>query len=149
MADSETIRLKGASCTATLDTEAQTLTFEHWGFGALAEQKALSPVVVPLGAISSVEFKKGRFSSWFYVVLRGQPPWLHGVSKDPRGLTCADDPTPFAERVQAAVAGAEPIGPDEWEPPEAPDVPEPKPSWRSRLAKGAATAVINGFFNSR
>jgi hypothetical protein len=102
-------------------------------------------VVVPLGAISSVEFKKGRFSSWFYVALRGQQPWLH--SKDPHGLTCGDDPTPFAEQVRAAVAAADPAGPDEWEPPEAPDVPAALPSWRSRLAKGAAGAIVNGLFN--
>ncbi len=142
-------RLKGASCTATLDTDAKTLTFEHWGFGSSDEQKALSPVVVPLGAISSVEYKKGTFGSWVYVSLRGQQPWLHGVRRDPHGLTCGDDPTPFAKAVQAAVAGVEPLGAEDWEPPEAPEIPATPPSWRSRFAKAAAGAVVTGFFNSR
>jgi hypothetical protein len=149
MADNDPLRFKGASCTATLDLTAQTLTFEHSGFGAFAEQKALSPVVVPLGAISTVEFKRGRFSSWFYVTLRDQPPWLHGVSKDPHGLTCGVDPTPFAEAVQTAVGSVAPLEQGEWEPAEAPEVEDAPPSWRGRFAKSAASAVITGFFNTR
>ena len=149
MADNDPLRLEGASCTATLDLTAQTLTFEHRGFGAFAEQKALSPVVVPLGAISAVEFTRGRFTSWFYVALRDQPPWLHGVAKNPHGLTCGVDPTPFAEAVKAAAGSVTPLEPGAWEPAEAPDQPDVPPSWRSRVAKSAAGAVITGFFNTR
>jgi hypothetical protein len=149
MAEKDPNRLKGSSCTATLDLEAKTLTFEHWGFGSSAELKSLSPVVVPLGAIRSLEFEKRWYGSWLYVALRGQQPWLHGVRLDPHGLTCGDDPTPFAEAVRAAVASVEPFGDDEWEPPEAPETPEGPPSWRRRFAKGAAVAVVNGFFNTR
>src|ERR1700712_2469746 len=67
MAEKDPNRLKGSSCTATLDLEAKTLTFEHWGFGSSAELKSLSPVVVPLGAIRSVEFEKRWYGSWLYV----------------------------------------------------------------------------------
>jgi hypothetical protein len=149
MAEKDPNRLKGASCTATLDVDAKTLTFEHWGFGSSAEQKSLSPAVVPLGAISSVEFEKRWYGSWLYVALRGQQPWLHGVRTNPHGLTCGDDPTPFAEALRAAVSSVEPLGEDEWEPAEAPETPEAPPSWRRRFAKGAAVAVVNGFFNTR
>jgi hypothetical protein len=149
MAEKDPNRLKGASCTATLDVGAKTLTFEHRGFGSSAEQKSLSPVVVPLGAIGSVEFEKRWYGSWLYVALRGQQPRLHGVRTDPHGLTCGDDPTPFVEGVRAAVASVEPLAEDEWEPTEAPETPEAPPSWRHRFAKGAAAAVVNGFFNTR
>ena len=62
MAEPDPDRLDGASCTATLDEAAQTLTFEHRGWGASAEQKARSALVVPLGAIGSVEYERARLA---------------------------------------------------------------------------------------
>lgn len=109
MADSEPDRFEGASCTATLDTVAQTLTFEHRGWGATKEQKLLSPLVVPLGAIGAVEFEQHWFNGYFRIVRRGQQPWLHSVHADPHALTCAEDPTAFALRVRAAAAAAKPM----------------------------------------
>jgi hypothetical protein len=147
MAEPDPDVLEGASCTATLDEVAQTLTFEHRGWGASHEQKARSPLVVPLGAIGSVEYERKRFNSWFRVLPRGHEEWLDSMHSDPHALTCGVDPTEFAERVKAAVSKAAPadyayLDDDE--------LPPPAPSgWRARLAKGAARAVVDGFFNTR
>ena len=45
-------RLDGGSSSASLDHRAQTLTFVHHGSVSTDQQKALSPVVVPLGPVS-------------------------------------------------------------------------------------------------
>lgn len=82
----------------------QTLTFEHRGWGATHEQKARSPLVVPLGAIGSVEYERRRFNSWFRVVPRGHDAWDESAHSNPHGLTCGVDPTEFAERVKSAVS---------------------------------------------
>jgi hypothetical protein len=149
MAEPDPNRLEGASCVVTLDTAEGTLTFVHSGFTAFAEQKALSPVVVPLGAIKSVHYERKRFTGSFFVTLRGQQPWLHGVARDPHGVICGDDATEFAEAVKAAVASVTPLGDDDYEPPEVPEVPDTPPSRRSRFAKAAAGALVTGFFNTR
>ena len=81
-------RLEGSSGSVTLDVVAQTLTFEHFGSVASDEQKALSPVVLPLGAIAAVEFTPGRSTNWFWVQPRGQKPWKKGVWCDPHGVVC-------------------------------------------------------------
>jgi hypothetical protein len=147
MAEADPNVLDGASCTATLDEAAQTLTFEHRGWGASHEQKARSPLVVPLGAIGAVEYERKRINSWFRVVPRGHDAWDEGAHSNPHGLTCGVDPTAFAERVKAAVSNAAPtvyayLDDDELPPP-------PPSGWRARLAKGAAKAVVDGFFNTR
>src|SRR3954471_10424403 len=87
MAEADPDVLDGASCTATLDEAAQTLTFEHRGWGATYEQKARSPLVVPLGAIGSVEYERKRFSSWFRVVPRGHDAWNESAHLNPRPPT--------------------------------------------------------------
>jgi hypothetical protein len=138
--------LDGASCTATLDEAAQTLTFVHRGFGASYEQKARSPLVVPLGAIGSVECERRGFNSWFRVVPRGHDAWGESAHS-PHGLTCGVDPTEFAERVTAAVSKA---APTDYAYLDDDELPTPAPSgWRARLAKGAPRAVVDGFFNTR
>src|SRR6478735_8181542 len=104
MAEPDPDVLDGASCTATLDEDAETLTFEHRGWGATYEQKARSPLVVPLGAIGSVEYERKHFSSWFRVVPRGHDAWVESAHVNPHGLTCSVDPTEFADRVKAAVS---------------------------------------------
>ncbi|CAN5756990.1 hypothetical protein BH10ACT9_BH10ACT9_01860 [soil metagenome] len=153
MADSDADRFEGASCTATLDTVAQTLTFEHRGWGASREQKALSPLVVPLGAIGAVEYRKHWVNGYFRIVRRGQQPWLHSIHSDPHALTCAEDPTEFAERVRDAVAAVEPLTEDQVEDGlpdfEAAEEIAAKPTTGGRVAGGIGRALINGFFNSR
>jgi hypothetical protein len=148
VAEPDPDRLDGASCAATLDAAAGTLTFDHRGWGATAEQKARSPVVVPLGAIAAVEYKRGRFSGWFRVMPRGVPHRNRGAATDPHGLVCAADPTEFAERVKAAMATAPPA---EYAFLDEDDLPAPTTAsrWRSRLIKGTARALVDGFFNTR
>ncbi len=138
--------LDGASCTATLDEAAETLTFEHRGWGATYEQKARS-LVVPLDAIGSVEYERKHFSSWFRVVPCGHDAWVESAHVNPHGLTCSVDPTELAERVKAAVSKAAPADYAYLEDDELP--PPPPSGWRARLAKGAARAVVDGFFNIR
>jgi hypothetical protein len=58
MADDDPNRLKGSSCTASLDYGARTLTFEHRGMFRPKPQKA-SPVIVPFDEITSVEYDWG------------------------------------------------------------------------------------------
>jgi hypothetical protein len=144
--ESDPNHLDGASCTATLDTAAQTLTFVHTGWGATAEQKARSPVVIPLGAIESVEYERKRFLSWFRVLPIGVFPWEPGPATDPHGMVCSADPTDFAERVRSAVRSAKPATYDFVD---EDDLPPPKRTWRGRFARGAARAVVDGFFTAR
>lgn len=47
-----------------LDHEMQTLTFEHHGYVATDRQKAMSPLVIPLGAIETVECRLGHSTNW-------------------------------------------------------------------------------------
>lgn len=136
-------RLEGMSSSATLDHRAQTLTFEHYGSISTAQQKAMSPLVIPLGAIAAVECRPGRSTNWFWVVRRGHEAWRKGVSSDPCGVVCAVDPSAFAERVRAAAVRALPVdGHDSTES----DAPG---GWRGRFAKGLGRAVVDGFFNTR
>ncbi len=83
MADDDPNRLKGISCTATLDYAAQTLTFEHRGMFRSKAQKA-SPVIVPFDEIASVEHE----GKWLRITRRGHEPWEGGVASDPHGLNC-------------------------------------------------------------
>ena len=139
-------RLEGLSSSATLDHGAQTLTFLHHGSVATDRQKAMSPVVVPLGSIAAVECRPGRSTNWFWVVLRGRSPWQDGVWSDPCGVVCGMDPTDFAERVRLAVNRATPVSG------EAIGLSDPAPStsgWRGRFVRGLGRAVVDGFFNTR
>jgi hypothetical protein len=138
------IRLDGASSSAVLDRDAQTLTFEHRGSLVTHGQKALSPLVIPLGAIESVECKRGRSTHWFWVVLRGREPWRDGTWSDPCGVVSSEDPLGFVELVRAAVAEATPADDVVVEVPSA-----PARSWRSRLVRGGLRAVVDGMFGSR
>lgn len=153
MAETDPDRFEGASCTASLEAEAQTLTFEHRGFGASAQQKALSPLVVPLGAIDEVEWHWGRFTGWFRIVLRGQNPWSGSKHSDPHGLTCGEDPAIFAQRVRDAVALATPLDLEQVdrEAELVDDAADAKaaPTVAGRFAKGFGKALIDGFFNTR
>jgi hypothetical protein len=49
---------EGMNCLAVLDTEAGTLTLTHSGMTTPKHKKDASPWVIPLGAISEVEFKE-------------------------------------------------------------------------------------------
>ena len=69
------------------------------------------------------------------------------IHSDPHALTCGVDPTEFAERVRAAVRNAAPA--DYAIPTMMNCLRLPLSGWRARLAKGAARAVVDGFFNSR
>jgi hypothetical protein len=131
------------SSSASLDHRAQTLTFEHHGSICTAQQKAVSPLVIPLGAIAVVECRPGRSTNWFWVVRRGHEPWRKGVSSDPCGVVCGVDPTAFAERVRAAAGRVVPVEHDDA------TAPEASRGWRARLGKGFGRAVVDGFFNSR
>jgi hypothetical protein len=140
-------RLEGPSSSVRLDHQAQTLVFEHGGSVATDEQKAASPVAVPLGAIASVECRPGRSTNWFWVVRRGHTPWRKGVWTDPCGVVSTTDPTAFAERVRSALATATPTQDDA--PSEADVAARQGSGWRGRLAKGVGRAVVDGFFNTR
>jgi hypothetical protein len=140
-------RLEGASSSAALDHRAQTLTFVHHGSVCSAEQKALSPLVVPLGMITAVDGKPGRSTNWFWVVRRGHRPWTKGVWSDPCGVVCGVDPSDFAERVRSAMMRATPVSGDDST--DSDGVPEAGSGWRGRLAKGIGRAVVDGFFNTR
>ena len=140
-------RLTGSFCTVTLDPDARTLTFEHRGRLLTDEQKATPTVVLPLAVISNVRFKKGRFSHWLRVELRGAPPKTGGASVDLHGLACDSDPTAFAERVRAAVAVAAPMYADEL--PEPQELEPTPPGWGSRVGKFVGRAVVDGLFNTR
>lgn len=133
--------LEGATSTATLDTAGWTLTFDHHGSVATDEQKALSPLVIPLGAIEAVECRPGHSTNWFWVVQRGDKPWRKGVWCDPRGVVSTVDPTEFAESVRAAVALASPADAVEVDGVSAPR----NRGWAGKFAR----AVVDGFFNSR
>lgn len=140
----DTLCLEGTSSRATLDRSAQTLTFEHHGSITTEQQKSLSPLVIPLGAIASVECRRGRSTNWFWVVRRGHTPWRDGVGTDPCGVVSVIDPLEFVEQVKAAVSETVPIdGPAEK------DAPAPTAGRVGRLAKGLGRAVVDGFFNSR
>lgn len=136
------IRLEGASSSATLDRRAQTLTFEHHGAVTTDEQKALSPLVIPLGAVAAVECQRGRSTNWFWVVRRGHEPWRKGVGTDPCGVVSVADPLQFVEQVRAAVSQATPVD----DPVESPVQPGGR---LGRFAKGFGRAVVDGFFNTR
>ena len=133
-------RLEGASSSATLDRGAQTLVFEHFGSVTTAEQKSLSPLVIPLGEIASVEIRCGRSTNWFWVVRRGHQAPRGGAPSDPCGVVSGADPSDFAERVRAAVARVAPV-----EAPELAPVPKKTSGWGAKLARG----VVDGFFNTR
>lgn len=137
-------RLDGASSSVILDHREQTLVFEHRGSVCTDEQKAVSPLVIPLGSIASVECMRGRSTNWFWVVRRGHQPWRDGVWCDPCGVVSGADPLEFTERVKAAVARAVPVtdAPAEDSPPE-------PGGWRTKLARGIGRAVVDGFFNTR
>ena len=136
--------LEGTSSRATLDPRAQTLTFEHFGSITTDQQKALSPLVIPLGAIAAVECQRGRSTNWFWVVRRGHPPWRKGVGTDPCGVVSVIDPLEFVEQVRTAVSRALPVdGPAE------PDALVQAPSRAVGLAKRFGRAVVDGFFNTR
>jgi hypothetical protein len=105
------------------------------------------PAGRPLGAIGWVEYERKRSSSWFRVVLRGHDAWDEGAHLNPHCLTCSVDPTEFAERVKAAVSKTAHADYAYLEDDELP--PPPPSGWRARLAKGAARAVVDGFFNTR
>lgn len=143
MADDVFDRLEDSSGRVILDVVARTLTFERYGSVATEEQKALSPLVIPLGSIAKVECRPGRSTNWFWVVPRGIEPWRGGVWSDPRGLVCGVDPTDFADRVRFAVAGATPVDAE-------PAVAEiPRTSRRGRFAASLGRALVDGFFNTR
>ncbi len=146
MAD-ELDQLDGTSGSVRLDHRAQTLVFEHWGSVATDEQRAASPVVIPLGAIGAVEHRRGRSTNWFWVVRRGHKPWRKGVWSDPCGMVSTADPADFAERVRVAVASATPA-PDE-APVDADVARARRRGWRGKFAKGVGRAVVDGFFNTR
>ena len=82
------------------------------------------------------------------MVPRGQDEWESGAATDPHGLTCGVDPTEFAEGVRSAVALA---APTDYVDHSDDDLPEsaPRSSRRSRFAKGAVRALVDGFFNTR
>ena len=143
--DDDLDRLDGSSSSVTLDHRAQTLVFEHQGSTVTDRQKALSPLVIPLGEIASVEYKPGYSTNWFWVVRRGHKPWRDGVWSNPCGVVCGDDPTDFAARVESAVARATPVTAA----PDAETPPDTKGSWRGKFAKGLGRAVVDGFFNTR
>lgn len=143
MGNEEFDRLEGSSSSVTLDHVAQTLVFSHHGAVATAEQKAVSPLVVPLGAIGSVECTPGRSTNWFWVVPRGRDLWRRGVWCDPYGVVCGVDPTAFAERVRSAVATATPV---DAEPTPLTTPSSPK---RGRFTTGLGKALFDGFFNTR
>lgn len=136
------LRLEGTSATATLDLHAQTLTFEHHGSVSTERQKALSPLIVPLGAIVSVECRRGRSTNWFQVVRRGEKPWRDGAWSDPCGIVSVEDPQRFAEHVRSGVAAATPVVADV--------AGSPGQGPRSgRWAAKFARALVDGFFSSR
>lgn len=141
MADTALDRLEGLSSTAILDEVAKTLTFVHHGSIASDDQKALSPLAVPLSEIAAVEITCGRSTNWFWVQRRGQKPWKRGVSTDPCGVVSRVDPTDFAERVRLAVARVAPTT--------AEALPKPASGWRKKLAKGVGRSMVDGFFNTR
>jgi hypothetical protein len=120
MADEDPDRLKGISCTATLDGAARTLTFEHRGMFRSKEQKA-SPVIVPFDEIASVDYER----KWFRITRRGHEPWKGGVASDPRGLNCSVDPTAFGERVKQVVGVQQPIADSGEQPTTDPATTEP------------------------
>ncbi|MDV8024893.1 DUF4429 domain-containing protein [Rhodococcus sp. IEGM 1330] len=148
---------EGASCTATLDVDASTLTFVHRGWTATSEQKRLSPVVVPLGDVEGVEYEWRRFTGWFRVRLHSEQPWPRKVHTDPHGLTCGEDPGPFVALVKAAVAAAEPLPVPVGQAPTAepvsssPPTPAPEPDGPSvagKVAKGLGKSIVDGMFRS-
>ncbi len=101
MADDGPDRLKGSSCTATIDWSARTLTFEHRGWFLSKAQKA-SPIVVPFDEIVGVEYDCRTTGGWFRISRRGHEPWEKSVASDLHGLNAPVDPTAFAQRVPAA-----------------------------------------------
>lgn len=143
MSDDNLDRLEGASSSATIDYRAQTIVFEHHGATTTDEQKALSPLAIPWGAIEAVECKRGSSTNWFWVVRRGHRPWKKGVWTDPCGVVSTADPADFADRVRSAVARATPVTVDE------PEEPPRSRNWRAKLAKGTGRAIVDGFFNTR
>lgn len=110
MADDDPDRLKGSSCTATIDWSARTLTFEHRGWVLSKAQKA-SPIIVPFDEIVGVEYDRRNTGGWFRISRRGHEPWEKSVASDPHGLNAPVDPTRFALRVRAA-AGIEESAPE-------------------------------------
>ena len=135
--------LEGTSSRAILDLRAQTLTFEHHGSIATDEQKSLSPLIIPLGAIAEIECRPGRSTNWFWVVRRDRQRWRDEVWKDPYAVVSVESPVDFVEQLRAAVARAEPI--DE---PVAPDAPHTPPSKAGRFRRWMGRAVVDGFFNA-
>lgn len=136
--------LEGTSSRAVLDLRAQTLTFEHHGSITTDQQKFLSPLVIPLGEIETVECRPGRSTNWFWVVRRGHEPWRKGVASDPCGVVSAVDPSAFVEQVRTAVSRAEPT-----DGPTAPDAEAPPESRAGRFGKWLGRGAVDGFFRTR
>lgn len=101
----------GMGSKVTLDSEAQTLTFEHSGMLNSKQRKRASPWVIPIGAIETIEWreKKGLRSAEFRPILHGRAGFDDSKQKDLNYLDGAEKITQFIEALEAARSDATPV----------------------------------------
>lgn len=88
---------EGFGCSAVLDTEAGTVTLAHHDVTTAKHKKESSPWVIPLGAITDVEFREKN------ALVRG---WVRFILVDRIGYATAE-----IEDVNAFMTGKHKIGP--------------------------------------
>lgn len=102
---------KGLGCEAVLDTDAGTVTLTHSGMTVQKHKKKSSPWVIPLGAITDVEFKEksALARGWVRLVLTDRVGWAKDQIEDVNAFFAGKDKvTPFVDAVNVAREGAAP-----------------------------------------
>lgn len=107
-----TITYEGMNCEAVLDPAAGTLTLTHGGGITVPKhKKESSPWVIPLGAISDVEFQEKTMLArgWVRIVLTDRTGWDKTQMYDVNAFFAGKEKvTPFVDAINQARAGATP-----------------------------------------
>ncbi|MBM4581438.1 hypothetical protein GS452_28135 [Rhodococcus hoagii] len=93
----------GMGSKVTLDSEAQTLTFEHSGMLNSKHRKKASPWVVPLGAIETIEWRETKIkAAEFRPLLHGRAGFDEKKDQDLSYVSGTEKIGEFVEAVEAA-----------------------------------------------
>lgn len=136
----------GMGSKVTLDSEAQTLTFEHSGMLNSKHRKKASPWVVPLGAIETIEWRETKIkAAEFRPLLHGRAGFDEKKDQDLSYVSGTEKIGEFVEAVEAARQDAAPVldfAGGGIEPTVA--VTAPKKSFLETLAEQAVRAEFEG-----
>lgn len=106
-----TTTYKGFGCEAVLDTDAGTVTLTHAGMTVAKHKKESSPWVIPLGAITEVEFKEKTVLArgWVRFILTDRVGWAKNEIEDVNALLSGKEKVgEFVDAVNAARQFAKP-----------------------------------------